>query len=334
MPGLGDIAGRPAHRGVEPIGARGRVGVDLEADPVAAALSGVRDHGVQQTLGHSPAAGLGEHADVGDIGAGRVTDELGAHQCPGRGTVVQLGQPPVVPAVARVLAEPEDELLEGLLGGVEVIGERLFEHVVHAAQVRLLGQSLGVASHQPEADAVAGPCLRVRHQRRLLGGHRPRHVPPLAHLGEAGPRKQILVAGVVGERLGVDLLDVEPASAAHLHRLSLGPGHQHRGAPPCQRRGAVAIDHRAEDHPGDRAVVHHAPGDDPAVVVADHHVLADPLPALADLHADVVGVGARPAPAYLLVPAPQRGQPFDQSRISGIGWLDGVPGRQGRVIGQ
>ena len=52
VPRLRAVVGDPAQGGVQPVGPRRAVGVDLETHPVPAAARGVRDDGVQQRLGH------------------------------------------------------------------------------------------------------------------------------------------------------------------------------------------------------------------------------------------------------------------------------------------
>ncbi len=158
MPGLGLVRGREAHREVE-VGRSGRgVGVDLDADGGAPPLGGVGEHRVQQGLGHPTAAGGAQHTEVLHVGLGRVarrdrTDERtdGA----GAAVVDELGDPPVVPAVAGVLAQAGAELLEGLLVVVEVVGERGLEDVVDRREVALHGQSVAaVAGHPADHDPV------------------------------------------------------------------------------------------------------------------------------------------------------------------------------------
>ena len=135
---------------VETVRAGRRVGVDLETDAVAAACGGVGDDRVEQRLGDAPAAGVVEHADVGDVGAVRAAAglEVGADEGADRDRaeavepeLLELGQPPVVPAVAGVLAQPVHELGEGLLPRVEVVAERRLEDLVDRLQVDRVGQS-------------------------------------------------------------------------------------------------------------------------------------------------------------------------------------------------
>ena len=90
--------------------------------------------------------------------------------------VLDEGQPPVVPAVTGVLAQPLHELREALAVGVEVVLERLLQHPVHGLQVGGVGHRRAVAEvvgpHPAYDDA--GPHVRGG----LVGGHRSRHVQP------------------------------------------------------------------------------------------------------------------------------------------------------------
>ena len=139
-------------------------------------------------LGQEAAAGAVDDPDVGDVGgirAGGVVGD-GADEGADRGVaalgglealryvVDELGQPPVVPAVARVLAQAVQELAEGLLEGVEVVGEGRLEHVVDGAQVGLIRQALTLAVDQAEARALL--LFRGLRDRRVSWGgphHRP-----------------------------------------------------------------------------------------------------------------------------------------------------------------
>ena len=223
----------------------GRVGVDLEAHPVTAAGGGVGDDRAQQPGRDAAAAGRLEDAEVGDVGpvgplvALRHGADQRADRLRGLRVVEQLGEPPVVPAVAGVLAQAVDELVEGLLRRVEVVGEGALEHVVDRPQAGLVGHPVVLAPDEAEAHALALPRLRVGDQRRLVGGHRAAHLPPRADLGEAGALEEAVLALVVGEGAGVDLLDVEAAALAHRAGLGLAPTRTARRSTParCRRRG-------------------------------------------------------------------------------------------------
>ena len=131
-----------------------------------------------------------------------------------------------------------------------------------------------------------------------------------------------MLALVVLERAGVDLLDLEPAGLAHGAGLPDRPVDEHGGAGVGDVVGEVALDDVDEEHPALGAVVDAAPGADLAVGVAHDDVLAGPQPVLGDLHEDVVHAGARPAAAVPLVGAQQLGQPGDVEPVGRIGGAD------------
>ena len=105
------------------------------------ALGGIADHGVQQRLGHAAPPSVSVHPDVVDVGAFDPPVVGVQHRAdegpagPGDAVVLDVGDPPVVPSVAGVLAQSLDELGEALAVGVEVVGEGLLEHPVHGLQV-------------------------------------------------------------------------------------------------------------------------------------------------------------------------------------------------------
>ena len=191
VPRLGAVVGDPAQRGIEAVGSRRRAAVDLQSHAVSTALGGIRDDGVQQRFCDTATARTPVHADVVDIApldpeaSARSTDETRAPA----GSDALLGldrrEPPVVPPVAGVLAQPHDELGEALAVGAEVVLERLLEDPVDGLEVLRDGQSVAVAGRRAARDA--GP--RPRQGRRLLGRHRPGHLQPGARVREAGGRQ-------------------------------------------------------------------------------------------------------------------------------------------------
>ncbi len=227
----------------------------------------------------------------------------------------------MVPAVTGVLAQPVDELGERLLPRVEVVAEGLLEHLVRGLDVDRVGQPLRRTADQPDRDLVLGPGGRVGHQRRLVGGDGTAHLQPAADPLEAGRLQPGVLAVVVGERAGVDLLHVELACRTDRPRLLLRPREQQRRAGVRHVAGQVALDDVHEQHPALGAVVDAAPGPDLAVGVAQHDVLAHPQAALGDLDQHVVDRGRGPAAAGPLVPAQQVGQSGDHDTVGRVGLL-------------
>src|SRR5690625_1997005 len=142
VPGLGDLGGLPAHGPVEAVGPGGGVGVDLQAHPHPAPLGRIADRGVQQGLGDAESSRRAVHAQVlqvgplaGPCGGGHEVGDQAASGPPGAVGLLDLGDPPVVPAGPGDLGQPLDELREGLAVGVEVIGEGLLEHAVDGAHI-------------------------------------------------------------------------------------------------------------------------------------------------------------------------------------------------------
>src|SRR6185295_3711798 len=117
-------------------------------------------------------------------------------------------QPPVVPAMAGILPQAEQELLEGLLAGVEVVDERALDHLVDLTQVAVVGHpaAAAAAADQPEDHTTLGPVVRRRYEVRLVGADRTGHLPPGPHPLEAAAGEPVVLALIVGERPGVDLL--------------------------------------------------------------------------------------------------------------------------------
>ena len=217
--------------------------------------------------------------------------------------------------------------------GVEVVGERALEHVVHRAQVALVGHAVGVRAALPldeaEDDALALPARRVGHELGLRGLHRAAHLPPGAHPLEAGVGQPAVLPLVVGEGAGVDLLLGQAARRADRPRLRLGPVEQHLAAAVGDALVDLAADDVDEEHPALGAVVHAAPGLDPALGVAHDEVLAHRRAALRHLDPDLVLAGAgQPRPP--LVVAQQLGQSLDRRGVVTVGRLGtqpaGVPG--------
>ena len=155
-----------------------------------------------------------------------------------------------------------------------MVGEGALEHVVHRAQVGLVGHAVALALDEPEDHAVALPPRRVGDQLGLRGLDRAAHLPPGADPLEAGVRQPAVLALVVGEGAGVDLLHRQAARRADRPGLGLGPLEQHVAAAIGQVLVDLAVDDVDEEHPALGAVVDAAPGPDPAVGVADDEVLA------------------------------------------------------------
>jgi hypothetical protein len=248
--------------------------------------------------------------------------------------VDQLGEPPVVPPVPGVLAEPVQELLEGLLAGVEVVDERALEHVVHLAEVALVRHAVRGATYEPEDDATGLPAVGALDEVGLVGTDGAAHLPPRADPLEAGAGQPASLPLVALEGAGVDLLDLQSAGGAHRPRLGLGPGEEDLRAAVGHVVGELALDDVDEEHPARRAVVDAAPGVDVAVRVADHDVLAHQQTALGDLHQDVVDRGAGPTAAVPLVGAEQVGEPGDVEPVSRVGGADRPPPRQAGHLAQ
>jgi len=142
---------------------------------------------------------------------------------------------------------------------------------VHRAEV-------GLALGQPERDPAVVPASGGRHQARLGGGDRPRHLPPLPDPGEPGSAEPPRLPLVPGEGAGVDLLHVEAAGGADLAGLAHRPLDQQVGAGSTGLLGQSPLDDVQEEHPAAGPVVDAAPGPRHARVVADHDVLAGPEP--------------------------------------------------------
>ena len=79
----------------------------------------------------------------------------------------------MVPAVPEVFPEPEQELVERLGLGVEVVGEGLLQHVVHGVQVALVGEAVAGTTDQPEPHAGSVPQRGRGHQAGFVGGDGP-----------------------------------------------------------------------------------------------------------------------------------------------------------------
>ena len=113
-----------------------------------------------------------QHAEVGDVGAVRAQGLFahGADEGAG-GLAVDLREPPVVPAVAGVLAQPVDELVEGLLRRVEVVGEGALEHVMDSAEVGLVRHppGLGGVTSRKSTPSFGSQRIRVGDELDLLG---------------------------------------------------------------------------------------------------------------------------------------------------------------------
>ena len=131
-----------------------------------------------------------------------------------------------------------------------------------------------------------------------------------------------MLALVVPEGPGVDLLELQPPGLADGARLSDRPVDEHGGAGVRDVVGEVPLDDVDEEHPSLGAVVDAAPGADLPVGVAHDDVLAGPQPVLGDLHEDVVHAGAGPAAAVPLVGPQQLGQPGDVEPVGRIGGAD------------
>ena len=299
--GLRLVGRDPAERDVEPVRPRGGVGVDLETDPVVTALRGVADHGVQQRLGDPAPAGEPVHADVVDIapeGARGVRREDRRDERPTGHDLaldVELGDPPVVPAVARVLAQARQELREGLAIAVEVVGERLLEHAVHGLEVGGDGQAVVVLEHPPDRHPLARP--RQRPGVTVLGTHGPRHLEPGAGLAVAGGSQPAPLTLVVGVGPGVELGPRQVPTGGDDPAGLLGP--RVEGA--RQRVGERVVEARADEDLDEGAtagsVMDRGPADEAAPVVADDGLVARPRARPGDVALDDVRVD-RPRPLH------------------------------------
>ena len=209
---------------------------------------------------------------------------------------------------------------------------------MHRPQVGLVGHPVGVRAALPldeaEDDALALPARRVGHELGLCGLDRAAHLPPGAHPLEAGVGQPAVLALVVGEGAGVDLLLGQAAGRADRARLRLGPVEQHVAAAVGDPLVDLAVDDVDEEHPALGAVVDAAPGLDPAVGVAHDEVLAHGQAALGDLDQDLVLAGAGPAAAGPLVAAQQLGQPLDRRGVVTVGRPGRPARRESRVLGQ
>ena len=174
--------------------------------------------------------------------------------------VDELGDPPVVPPVAGVLAEPEDELVEGLLVGVEVVGERRSR----ARRGRCAGRPRTASrcparSTWPDPHALVGRRRRGRPRRRSPGGSSATSVRTWVKPARSSQRCWRVV---VGEGAGVDLLHVEARARC---RPGPRPGRPSRRAPRRPVGQAVVelgVDDHDQQHPAGGAVVGAGPAAD------------------------------------------------------------------------
>ena len=153
-------------------------------------------------------------------------------------------QPPVVPPVAGVLAQPLHELREALAVGVEVVLERLLQHPVHDLQV--LGDRHAVlvrATRRTVTPSRSGGSISV-------GVDRAGHVQPSATARVAGRLEPAALRVVLGERRRVHPGALQPAQAGDRPALVLGPGVERRGD--RVRRRDVALEPERDRRSGRR----------------------------------------------------------------------------------
>ena len=143
-----------------------------------------------------------------------------------------------------------------------------------------------------------------------------------------------MLALVVGEGAGVDLLDLEAAGRADRPRLRIGPLEEHVAAVIRQPLVDLAVDDVDEEHPALRPVVDAAPRLDPAAGIADDEVLARRQSVVGHLDQHVVLTRAGPAAARALVGAEQLGQPPDGGRVGAVRRLGDPALGQTRILGQ
>ena len=120
-----------------------------------------------------------------------------------------------------------------------MVDEGALQHLVQLAQVVLVGHPVAGAADQPEHHAARLPVVRARDQRRPRRASTGRLIcHQVRTRSKPAAASQRCWRLVVGERAGVDLLDVEPARGADLAGLADRPLEQHVGAARRRRRRA------------------------------------------------------------------------------------------------
>ena len=169
---------------VEPVRAGRRVGVHLEADAVAAPGGGVRDHRAQQPLGHAPAAGQLDDADVGDVRPDPDSVPTSAPPAAAPSTSASHQWSQRWPGSSRSRNRNSSKVsgLE-LKWSVNAASSTSWT-ARRSASTGLPGRPRTRPAGPRRRRAPSGPGRR--HQPGLVGGHRPAHLPPGADPREPG----------------------------------------------------------------------------------------------------------------------------------------------------
>ena len=179
-----------------------------------------------------------------------------------------------------------------------MVDEGALEHLVHLAQVVLVGHPVPRAADQPEHHAALLPAARAGRPASASSGSTGRLIcHQVRTRSKPAPRQPACWRSSSAKAPVSICWTSSPRARADLAGLRHGPLEQHVGAAVGDVVGQVALDDVHEQHPALGPVVDAAPGPDLAVGVAEHDVLPRPQPVLGDLDQDVVDrAPAQPRP--------------------------------------